>query len=74
VLEWKERGLQLSPQQQFFAHRGQGVELIEEALPYTLGAQTSLKLQQSGVVCVIDLPLDKPRKEYAANSQTAAVA
>jgi PAS domain S-box-containing protein len=59
VLEWKERGLQLAPQQQEFAHRGQGVELIEEALPYTLGARTSLKLQESGVVCVIDLPLDK---------------
>jgi two-component sensor histidine kinase len=63
VLEWKERGLQLSPQQQVFAHRGQGSELIEEALPYTLGARTSLKLEESGLVCVIDLPLDKtPRK------------
>jgi two-component sensor histidine kinase len=61
VLDWKERGLQLSPQQQEFTHRGHGVELIEEALPYTLGARTSLKLKESGVVCVIDLPLDKPR-------------
>jgi two-component sensor histidine kinase len=71
VLEWKERGLQLSPQQQVFAHRGQGVELIEEALPYALGARTSLKLEESGVVCVIDLSLDKPREEYGAALQTA---
>jgi PAS domain S-box-containing protein len=60
VLEWIERGLQLSPQQQVFAHHGQGVELIGEALPYTIGARTSLKLQESGVVCVIDLPLNLP--------------
>jgi two-component sensor histidine kinase len=67
VIEWREHGLQLSPQQQVFAHRGQGVELIEEALPYTLDARTSLKLEESGVVCVIDLPLDKPRKEYGTS-------
>jgi two-component sensor histidine kinase len=73
MLEWREHGQQLSPQQQEFAHRGQGVELIEEALPYTLGARTSFKLEESGVVCVIDLPLDKPRREYGATSQTAAV-
>jgi two-component sensor histidine kinase len=74
VLEWKERGLQLSPQQQEFAHRGQGIELIEQALPYTLGAQASLKLQESGLICVIDLPLDKPRKECGAALQTRSAA
>jgi two-component system CheB/CheR fusion protein len=74
LLEWRERGLQLSPQQQVFAHRGQGVELIEEALPYTLGAQTSLKLEESGVVCVIDMPLDKTQKGSGATAQIRSVA
>lgn len=59
LLEWRERGLQFSAEQRSFARRGHGIELIEQALPYTLGARTSFTLQETGAICTIDLPLDK---------------
>jgi two-component system CheB/CheR fusion protein len=61
VLNWLEQGMHLSPEQQNVLHRGQGVELIEQALPYSLGAQTSFRLDESGAVCTITLPLDTPQ-------------
>lgn len=39
--------------------RGYGRELIERALPYALGAETSYDLTPGGARCTIDLPLDK---------------
>lgn len=37
--------------------RGYGRELIERALPYALGAQTTFGLAPGGVHCAIILPL-----------------
>jgi PAS domain S-box-containing protein len=59
VLQWVEdgRGEKLDP-----AQRGYGRDLIERALPYTLGARTRFELGAGGGVhCTIDLPLDKSR-------------
>lgn len=41
--------------------RGYGLELIERALPYSLGAQTRYELTADGVRCSIVLPLSPPR-------------
>jgi PAS domain S-box-containing protein len=40
-------------------HCGYGRELIERALPYTLNAQTSYELDETGLRCSISLPLTK---------------
>jgi PAS domain S-box-containing protein len=53
VLEWLETGLTAHPTT---AQRGYGRELIEVALPYALGAQTSYELGPDRLVCVIELP------------------
>ncbi|WP_245931038.1 HWE histidine kinase domain-containing protein [Methylobacterium radiodurans] len=39
--------------------RGYGRELIEEALPFALGARTRYELDLRGVRCRIELPLDR---------------
>ena len=54
-LEWRERGvraLSLNP-----SHNGFGRELIEEGLPFELGASTSLEFAPGGVRASIELPL-----------------
>jgi two-component sensor histidine kinase len=38
-------------------HQGFGTELIEEALPYRLKAETKLEFRGGGVRCSISLPL-----------------
>jgi PAS domain S-box-containing protein len=72
VLKWSEQGLHFSPAQQNFSHRGQGVELIEQALPYSLGAHTSFRLEESGAVCTIVLPLDPPPMKDGAPAKAGA--
>lgn len=55
TLTWREQGvpaLSVRPSCQGF-----GSELIEEALPYRLGAKTSLEFLGGGVRCTIVLPL-----------------
>jgi two-component sensor histidine kinase len=52
---WQEQGvpaIPLSPTREGF-----GRELIEEALPYRLGAETSLDFKGGGVRCFISVPL-----------------
>lgn len=54
-LTWTERGvpaIALKP-----AREGFGSELIKEALPYRLGAETSLIFRGGGVCCSISMPL-----------------
>ena len=59
VLEWVETGLEHSPKepQPFSEGSGYGRELIEVALPHSLGARTSYTLGETGVRCTIDLPV-----------------
>ncbi len=59
-LEWLETGLEQLPDRQApLAHGGYGRELIEQALPYALGAKTSFELDASRLRCVVDLPLGR---------------
>jgi len=61
TLEWIESGVSMwangTP-----ARKGYGTELIEEALPYQLGAKTKLEFGPDGVRCKIKVPVpEKPR-------------
>jgi two-component system CheB/CheR fusion protein len=72
VLKWLEQGLHLAPEQRNYSNPGQGLELIEQALPYSLGAQTCFRLEETGAVCTIVLPLDAPQRKNVAASQAGA--
>ena len=54
VLEWVERGI-ASPQAAASRRKGYGRTLIEEALPYSLAAETKFELGE-GLRCRISLP------------------
>lgn len=56
AFEWVETA-PVDPSAQ--AHKGYGRELIERALPYTLGARTTYVLSADGLRCAIDLPLGR---------------
>ena len=56
-VEWEERGLAVPPTEGSGARRGYGRELLEQALPYQLGADTRYELSPEGVRCSIDLPI-----------------
>lgn len=53
---WEEQGVPAVPLQ---PRHGFGVELIEEALPYQLGAETELEFCGGGVRCRISMPLER---------------
>lgn len=60
VLDWWETGLvPAQPDADGARHRGYGRELIEDALPFALGARTQFELNAEGVRCRIELPLDR---------------
>lgn len=54
-LEWLEQGVPMVPLNP--TRRGFGRELIEQALPYRLGAQTGLEFQGGGIRCTVVLPM-----------------
>jgi two-component sensor histidine kinase len=56
VLEWIERGI-ASPQAADARRHGYGRTLIEEALPYSLSAETKFELDADMLRCLIRLPL-----------------
>ncbi len=56
TLEWLEKTAR--PVRQRQRRRGFGSTLIEQGLPYDLGAATSLEIGADGVRCTIELPLD----------------
>ena len=47
------------------AKRGFGRELIERALPYDLGAETSFRFADDGVRCELRIPLEDGALEPA---------
>ena len=63
LLNWVETGIDRDREEQSPTRRGYGRQLIDEALPYSLGAKTRFELDDSGVRCMIDLPLEKRRGE-----------
>ena len=57
VLEWIERGIASPPPAADGKLRGFGRTLIEEALPYSLSAETTFELGADGLRCRVGLPL-----------------
>jgi two-component sensor histidine kinase len=57
ALLWRESGVQMPPQAGI--RRGQGRELIENALRFSLHADTQLVFGEDGVWCRIELPIDR---------------
>jgi PAS domain S-box-containing protein len=55
-LTWREEGVSLPPGE-MPRRKGYGRELIEEALPYQLGARTEFSFAPDGVRCAIKVPL-----------------
>lgn len=58
---WNETGVSTVPLTP--THEGFGRELIEKALPYQLGAETSLEFEGDGVRCRIVVPLADVRPQ-----------
>lgn len=54
-LNWTERGMPVMPMER--RRYGFGSELIEEALPYQLGAETRMEMRGGGLRCVISVPV-----------------
>jgi two-component sensor histidine kinase len=52
-VDWRESGVEMPRPD---APSGHGRELIERALPYQFGAQTTFALESDGVHCTISLP------------------
>lgn len=60
VIDWVENGIDVPLRKAGVSHhRGYGRELIEEALPFALGARTNYTLDARGVRCRMELPLDR---------------
>jgi two-component sensor histidine kinase len=57
ALLWRESGVQMPPHAGI--RRGQGRELIENALRFSLHADTQLVFGEDGVWCRIELPVDR---------------
>jgi PAS domain S-box-containing protein len=65
VLEWVEHGV-VPPLNVNLTRRGYGRKLIEQALPYSLSAQTKFELAADSLRCTISLPIaTKDGKEVA---------
>ena len=56
-VDWRETAVVMPPSGSRPAGTGQGRELIEQALPYQLDAETSYTLGPDGVHCTISIPV-----------------
>jgi two-component system CheB/CheR fusion protein len=70
-VDWKESGVKTA-QSNGRRGAGNGRRLIEDALPYQFGAQTSFAIQPDGVHCTIALPLSGPQTEESQNGRVGA--
>ena len=66
VLEWVERGVAMRSRVADATPSGYGRKLIEEALRYTLSAETKFELGGDGLRCRISLPLTQSDRDEAA--------
>ena len=57
LFEWREENLTPIREMASPAESGYGRELIERALPYSLGATTRYELSSASLLCTIDMPL-----------------
>ncbi len=60
-IEWRESGVKMPSPGSSPQGGGQGRELIEQALPYQLSAETSFRLGPDGVHCTITIPVSASR-------------
>lgn len=58
-IDWRESGVDMPLADASPQGTGQGRELIEKALPYQLGAETSYQLTMDGVYCTISVPVSQ---------------
>lgn len=61
-VDWHERGVTLPTSNPDHLGRGQGRTLIEQALPYQLGAKTTYEIGNDGIRCTIALPVSSLSK------------
>src|SRR3546814_11598701 len=54
-IEWRESGVEIAPEPN--RRKGFGTELITRRVPYELKGRGELKLNASGILCVIAFPL-----------------
>ena len=57
ALEWKESGVAMPEKRT--QRRGFGTELLENMLPYQLGAETTQRFEPDGLCCRIEVPLPR---------------
>ncbi|WP_380871815.1 PAS domain-containing protein [Sphingomonas sp. DBB INV C78] len=67
-LTWTEHGVPAVPVGAI--HYGFGSELIEEALPYRLGAKTELEFRGGGICCTISVPLPEKAVDLVGPGKT----
>ncbi|SFP60617.1 PAS domain S-box protein [Sphingomonas rubra] len=60
VVDWQESGVPMLDVAVVSQIRGYGRELIERALPYQLGAETSYAFGKDGLHCVLTVPIASP--------------
>ncbi|QIQ86554.1 PAS domain-containing protein [Erythrobacter sp.] len=60
-IDWRESGVSIPAESEGDRRAGDGRDLIENALPYQLGARTSLEFGPDGVHCTIALPLPRDK-------------
>jgi PAS domain S-box-containing protein len=61
-IDWQETGIVNESDRGEPAGTGYGRTLIEHALPHSLGARTSYDLDETGLHCVIEMPVDTERE------------
>jgi PAS domain S-box-containing protein len=66
VLDWAERGIACLAPTGDANYNGYGRTLIEEALPYSLSAETTFELGAEGLRCRISLPLSPHHSDAVA--------
>jgi two-component system CheB/CheR fusion protein len=69
MLDWKESGVEGAGSSDATRGSGAGRRLIEEALPYQFGAETTFTMEADGVHCTIALPLSDPPEVEARNGR-----
>jgi len=64
-IKWRERGAALPSDRPANGAGGYGRELIERALPYQFGAHTSYRLDDDGLLCIIDVAVPQEDMSHA---------
>ena len=72
LVDWKESGVETAQLTARPRGAGNGLRLIEDALPYQFGARTSFVIEPDGVHCTIALPLRGPQTEEIQDGRVGA--